>query len=143
MVERHGAEQPAPLDAGFSLIEVIVAMVLLGILAVVTLPFFITGIRVTADDGARTTATDQVNAVLEQLRAKPDCADLSATVTTLNQPANQTRYDARHRPFKVAVAAPVYSDGACAAKATATVTVTATRDAATLSSATTIIYLTS
>ena len=140
---RHAAEHSAPVDAGFSLVEVIVAMVLLGILAVVTLPFFITGFRVSADDGARTTATDQISATLEQLRAKPDCADLPGMVATLNQPANQTHYDARHRAFTVAVSAPVYSGGSCAAKSTATVTVTAKRGSTVLSSASTIIYVTS
>jgi prepilin-type N-terminal cleavage/methylation domain-containing protein len=131
-------------DAGSTLIEVIVAMVLLGILATVTLPFFITGIRVTADDSARTTATAQVSAVLEELRSQPDCAHLPGMVATLDQPVNQTRYDARHRAFTLYVSVTYAgSSGTCTGRSTATVTATATRGSTNLSSASTIVYLTS
>lgn len=61
--EQHGS------DDGFSLIEVVVAMMLLALLALVTLPLFMTGIRITAANGSETTGTAAVGSVLEQARA--------------------------------------------------------------------------
>ena len=128
-----------PTDAGFSLIEVIVAMMLLGILATVTLPFFITGIRVTADDSATTTATARVGALIEQARTAPTCSKLRALASD-NQSAPFT--DAHGRPLKLTMDPPDCVEGTPAA---VTVAVRATNDAgtSTLSSASTIIYVTS
>lgn len=128
---------PSTSEAGFSLVEVIVAMVLLGILATVTLPFFITGIRVTADDSATTTATARVGALLEQARTEPVCARLQA-LAAANQGAPFA--DAHGRRLKLTMDPPVCTG----TPAAVTVSVRAT-DAAgtTLSRASTIIYVTS
>jgi prepilin-type N-terminal cleavage/methylation domain-containing protein len=130
---------PSTSEAGFSLVEVIVAMVLLGILATVTLPFFITGIRVTADDSATTTATARVGALIEQARTRT-CAQLNA-LAAANQGADFT--DAHGRRLKLTM---TMDPAQCTAvPVRLAVTVKATNDAgtATLSSASTIIYVTS
>jgi prepilin-type N-terminal cleavage/methylation domain-containing protein len=138
-MERHVRTASAPpaarqADAGFSLLEVVVAMMLLALLAVATVPLFTTGMRVSADTATTATATERVNAVLEQLRATPTCGALQ----------NQTLGpfpDARGRSFDVVVTVA----GACAARAAMTVTATARRTvggaARTLATATTIIFV--
>jgi prepilin-type N-terminal cleavage/methylation domain-containing protein len=56
-------------EAGFSLVEVVVAMMLLALLALATLPALLTGVRSTAISSSGTSATAAMSAVIEQARA--------------------------------------------------------------------------
>ncbi len=64
-------------DSGFGLVEVVVAVALLGFLAIAILPVLITGLALTIDQSAKATATRAVNAVVERARVTPTCANLT------------------------------------------------------------------
>ncbi|UDY23068.1 type II secretion system protein [Nocardioides sp. Kera G14] len=141
-------EEPIPdMEDGFSLVEVIVAMVLLGILAVGALPMFATGLRITAADASTTTATAAVSSVLEQARAKAAASPTAACQALQSYAANLPTFtDAAGRPISVTMTAPCTGGPAAV-----TVTVRATRTTATCDSnattgpcvtaATTMIYV--
>jgi prepilin-type N-terminal cleavage/methylation domain-containing protein len=57
-------------DAGFGLVEVIVAIFILGLLAVAILPMIWTGLRVAADQSSVASATQQVSKVIEDARTQ-------------------------------------------------------------------------
>jgi prepilin-type N-terminal cleavage/methylation domain-containing protein len=118
-------------EAGFSLVEVIVAMVLLAVVALLTVPFFALSLRQTGTTSSQTSATGQVSAVLEQAHATPTCANLTALPQT-------TGTDAQGRAFGIAVVV-----STCRAAALVSVTATATRvsDGVVLASAATKVYV--
>jgi len=60
--------------AGFSLIEVIVAMFILGIIAVALLPALWQGLRFSVEQSDVATATRHLNSLVEQARKSQDCA---------------------------------------------------------------------
>jgi len=133
-----GRECATSDDDGFSLIEVVVAMMLLALLALVTLPLFMTGLRITAANGSETTATDQVAAVLEQARVAPNCTGLKS-LAAAHQPSTFT--DAQGRQLRLTVPTPTCTPGTAAA---VTLTASATNaSGTTVSTATTMIYVSS
>lgn len=66
------SEQESP--AGFGLVEVIIAMLLLGLIAVSLIPLLWQGISNSVEQADVATATRHVNALIEQARANPSCA---------------------------------------------------------------------
>jgi len=68
--------------AGFSLIEVIISMVILGIIAIAMLPALINGIRYSSEQASVATATRQLNAIVEEARRAPSCANLATARAT-------------------------------------------------------------
>ena len=67
-----------PQEAGFSVIEILIAMFLLAIVAVALLPALWQGIQHSAAQSAVATATQELNALVEEARDTPTCAALSA-----------------------------------------------------------------
>lgn len=65
-------------DEGFSLIEIVIAMFLLGLIAIAILPALVSGIRYSAEQSAVATATRHINALIEQGRQNPSCTSLQA-----------------------------------------------------------------
>lgn len=63
---------------GFSLIEVLIAVFLLGLVAVALIPALYQGIRLSSEQSAVATATRELNALVETARSDPNCANLSA-----------------------------------------------------------------
>lgn len=59
--------------AGFSLVEVIIAMFLLGVVAVAILPALWQGIRYSSEQSSVATATRHLNGLIEQARQDPAC----------------------------------------------------------------------
>lgn len=125
-----------PSEEGFSIVEVLVAMLMLALLAVSFLPVLVTGLRLTANNSSITTAAQLVQEQLTLARSQ------GATCTALSS-------------FRVAAAASVV-DGAgktlvvakaltCPStypgSATFTATVTASGSSTTIASATTLIYV--
>jgi prepilin-type N-terminal cleavage/methylation domain-containing protein len=59
--------------AGFSLVEVIIAMFLLGVIAIAILPALWQGIQYSSEQSAVATATRHLNGLIEQAREEPAC----------------------------------------------------------------------
>lgn len=59
--------------AGFSLVEVVIAMFLLGIIAIAILPGLWQGIRYSSEQSAVATATRHLNSLIEEARDDPAC----------------------------------------------------------------------
>ncbi|GAA3623110.1 hypothetical protein GCM10022200_01660 [Microbacterium awajiense] len=69
--------------AGFSLVELVVAMFLLGIIAVALLPVLWNGIRYSSEQSTVATATRQLNSLVDQARDGGTC-DAVAAATGVN-----------------------------------------------------------
>lgn len=80
------------ISDGFSIVEVIIAMFLLGLVAVAVLPALWQGIQFSSQQSAVATATRQVNALIEQARDNPTCASLTSfgTPSTVQDGAGHT-----------------------------------------------------
>lgn len=123
-------------EAGSSMVEVVVAMVLLGLIAMGMLPMFITGLRVSVQSAERVSAVSAVNAQVEKARANPTCAGLSALVST------GTPFSTGSETLSLVTSLP----GGCMAGTAGLVTVTVvaqTSSGVVRSSATTQVYVTS
>lgn len=70
------------IAAGFSLVEVVIAMFILGVIAIALLPPLVNGIRFASEQALTATATRQVNALIEQARETHTCAALEALAPT-------------------------------------------------------------
>ena len=70
--------------AGFSLVEVIIAMFLLGLVAVAILPVLWQGIQLSTQQSAVATATRQLNSLVEDARQSPTCTVIANAVATKN-----------------------------------------------------------
>lgn len=62
--------------AGFSLVEVVIAMVIFGFIAIALLPALIGGLRYSTEQADVASATRELNARIERARATPNCATL-------------------------------------------------------------------
>lgn len=75
--------QRAPRDAGMSLVEVVVAMLLLAVVAIAMLPLLLAGVERTAQNATRTSAVQLVAERMELAAvAGPDCASVEALAAT-------------------------------------------------------------
>ena len=108
---------------GFSLVEVIIAMLLLGVIAMALLPALWQGIRYSSQQSATATATRHLNSLIEDARATPTCAMLS-TVTS-----SSSISDGKGATVDIAG---TYDTTGCAKGAAVPVTLTATDDTGTL-----------
>ena len=118
-------------SAGFSLIEVIIAMFLLGIVAVAILPALWQGITLSSQEASTATATRYMNKVVDDARATPTCAFLAAV------PSLPTFTDGRGVSLSTASS----SVTGCAKGATAKLTVNVVGEGRTLATATALIYI--
>ena len=66
---------------GFSLVEVVIAMLILGLIAVALIPPVWQGLQLSSKQSTVATATRQLNALVEQMRDNPACTNLSAVAT--------------------------------------------------------------
>lgn len=80
-------------DEGFSLVEVIIAMVIFGLVAVAIIPLLWQGVLYASQQSTVATATRQLYALVESARETPNCATLSAAAAT------QTFSDGADRDF--------------------------------------------
>lgn len=121
-------------DAGFGLIEIVVAMMLLAIVAIAILPTLIQGLKLSSSNATFASATGIVNGQLEDARSNTSCASVT--------PTNTTATDARGVVLKI-----VRTVGTCPAAlvnypASIPVTVTVTRaDTGVIISARTSVYV--
>ena len=117
--------------AGFSLIEVIIAMFLLGIVAVAILPALWQGMMLSSQQASTATATRYMNSIIDDARATPTCPFLSS-ISSL--PAIT---DGRG----VNLSTSTSSVTGCTAGATATLTVNIVGEARILATSTALIYI--
>jgi prepilin-type N-terminal cleavage/methylation domain-containing protein len=77
------SEEPLSNDEGFGLIEIVIAMFVLALLAISFLPILIQGLRFSAENAARATATQIVHDQIELAHSKsPSCASLQTLAGT-------------------------------------------------------------
>ncbi|MDQ7878095.1 type II secretion system protein [Microbacterium sp. QXD-8] len=117
--------------AGFSLVEVIIAMFLLGIVAVAILPALWQGIVLSSQQASTATATRYMNSIIDDARATPTCAYLNS-ISSL-----PTVSDGRG----VSLSASTSSVTGCAIGATATLTVTIVGEGRALASSRALVYI--
>lgn len=61
-------------DGGFGLVEVIIALGILGLLAIAVLPMIITGLRVAGEQSTVATATQLVSSTIDHARSDPSAS---------------------------------------------------------------------
>lgn len=67
--------------AGFSLVELVIAMFLLGVIAIALLPVLWNGIRYSSEQSTVATATRQLNSLVDQVREGATCDDVADATT--------------------------------------------------------------
>jgi prepilin-type N-terminal cleavage/methylation domain-containing protein len=85
--------QPLSESDGFSLVEVVIAMLILGVIAIALLPPLWQGIRLSGEQSTVATATRQLNALVEEARDSPSCGTIDGIA------ANQSFTDGRGATF--------------------------------------------
>lgn len=118
-------------DAGFTIIEVIIAMFLLAVIALALLPMLIQGVRSTSHESVTATATRDVYGYVEKARQNATCPGLTGLAG-----AHPYQDSAGRTLFTTTV---VVSE--CAATSAVHITVTATVASATLADASALVYV--
>lgn len=125
-------------DAGFSMIEVVVAMFVLMIFALALIPAFITGLRATASNTTLATASQLVGQQIDDARSRTaTCAALQAYQAEAIAPVVDAR-GVSLQPKRTPVTCPASYPGTVTVK----VTVSQTGSSTVLASATTYIFVT-
>ena len=119
-------------NAGFSLVEVVIAMFLLGIVAVAILPALWQGIMLSSQQASTATATRYMNSIVDDARAAATCAYLASI------PALPNVTDGRGVSMSTSTSAVT---GGCSQGTTAKLTVTVTGEGRTLATTTALIYI--
>ncbi|WP_396658899.1 prepilin-type N-terminal cleavage/methylation domain-containing protein [Microbacterium sp.] len=104
-------------EAGLSLVEVVIAMFLIGLIAVALLPALWQGIALSSQQSATATATRHLYALIEDARAVPTCATLGTITAPDSIPDG--------KGANLAIAG-TYDAGACSQGEAVAVTLTAT-----------------
>lgn len=118
-------------EEGFSLVEVIVAMLLLGLVAISLVPLLWQGLSLADRQSTVATATREVNALVEQARETPSCADLAALAGA------HPYLDASGRTLFTATV----TVGTCASETSVSVDVVATHSSGTLAGVSALVYV--
>ncbi len=69
-------------DDGFSLVEVVIAMLILGVIAIALVPPLWQGIQLSGEQSTVATATRQLNGLIEEARDSPSCGTLDGIAAT-------------------------------------------------------------
>lgn len=121
-------------DRGFSMVEIVIAVFLLGIAAVALLPLLLQGEQFANRQSVEATATRQISATIDSVRTNPTCSQVSSVVGT------KSYTDGSGRAFTV-VTSVSPAIGSCASNTTVTLSFTAANTGATLSTATAVVYI--
>ncbi|MFE5410702.1 prepilin-type N-terminal cleavage/methylation domain-containing protein [Microbacterium sp. NPDC056569] len=117
--------------AGFSLIEVVIAMFLLGVIAIALLPALWQGIELSSQQASTATATRYMNAIIDDARGNPTCPYLASIAS--RPPVTDGR--------GVSLSTSATTVTGCAPGATAKLTVNVEGEGRMLASATALIYV--
>ena len=124
-------------DAGFGIAEVLVAMFLLGLIAVALIPILVQGLRVSVQNASLATATQLANQQIEQVRGLSACGSIIAATTTAS---------AQNVPLKavrtIGTTCPVGPTTGYPTTVKVSVTVTRTDTGAVLATANTLVFVT-
>lgn len=118
-------------DQGFSLVEVIIAMFLLGVVAVAILPALWQGVVLSSQESSTATATRYMSSIVDDARATPTCLFLGSIAAL--PPITDGR--------GVAMSTSTTTVTGCAPGATATLAVKIVGEAGILASSTALIYI--
>jgi type II secretory pathway pseudopilin PulG len=119
-------------DAGLGLVELIIAMLLLGVISIALLPGLWQAISLSVQQSASATATRHVNTLVEQARTNDACSSLESMV------GDQTIVDGADNPLAVSVS---MSPESCTPNATVTLVVNVVDGSGdTLASATALVF---
>ncbi|MFC8683393.1 prepilin-type N-terminal cleavage/methylation domain-containing protein [Microbacterium ureisolvens] len=121
--------------AGFSLVEVVIAMFILGIIAIALLPGLVNGIRYSSEQSTVATATRQLNAIVEEARQAHSCAGIAAARAT------QTFTDGAGRDFTTEGPSSPCTPCPGVSGATISLNLTATQNSRTLATVSALIYV--
>jgi prepilin-type N-terminal cleavage/methylation domain-containing protein len=121
--------------AGFSLVEVIIAMVLFGIVAVAIIPVLWQGIVYSSQQATVATATRQLYALVESARETPNCSALASAVAT------QTFSDGADRDFSTSGSAGTCHPCTSAPGIAVPLTLTATQGSRTLAEVSALVFV--
>jgi prepilin-type N-terminal cleavage/methylation domain-containing protein len=122
-------------DAGFSLVEVVIAMVLFAIVAVAIIPVLWQGIVYSSQQSTVATATRQLYALVESARESPSCATIAGAAAT------QTFSDGADREFTTAGSAGTCHPCPSASGITVPLTLTATQSSRQLAEVSALVFV--
>lgn len=122
-------------SSGFSLVEVVVAMVLFGLVAVALIPVLWQGILYSSQQSSVATATRQLYALVESAREAPSCPALAAAATP------QTFSDGADREFSTTGSAGVCHPCPAATGINVPLTLTATQGARELAEVSALVFV--
>ncbi|OZB82150.1 MAG: hypothetical protein B7X41_16310, partial [Microbacterium sp. 14-71-5] len=115
----------ARAEEGFGLVEVVIAMFLLGLIAIAILPALVNGLGYSARQSTVATATRQVNSLIDQVRQSPACSSMPTILGTSATPRTFT--DGRGGTFTTQA-----DIGSCSAGVAVSLHVTAAQSGTTL-----------
>lgn len=124
--------------AGFSLVEVVIAMFLLGIIAVALLPTLWQGIRYSAEQSSTATATRYMHSIIDDARDNPDCTYLEDLAS---RPAVNDGRGVAMTTSNTTVKGPTAPDFLCEPGEVATLDLRIEGEGRTLASTTALIYI--
>ncbi|WP_194395690.1 type IV pilus modification PilV family protein [Microbacterium atlanticum] len=116
-------------QVGLSLVEVVIAMLLLGLIAVAILPALWQGIQLSSQQSSTATATRFLNSLVEEARELEDCSTIPSVI-------GRTITDG-----KGAAMTSTGSLSGCASEAAATLSLSVTQNGETLATTTARIYI--
>ena len=124
-------------SAGFSLVEVIIAMFLLGIIAMALLPALWQGIVLASQQSSTATATRYMHSIIDDARENPTCVYLESIAT---RPAVSDGRGVSMTTTGTAVTGPLPTDP-CMPGAVANLSLQISGDGRLLASTTALVYI--
>lgn len=119
---------------GFAMVEVVVSLIIFALLALALLPILIQGQQLAGRQSAEATATRQISALIDSIRANPTCTQVSSVLGT-------TSYtDGSGRAYTVTTTVSP-TIGSCTNNMTVKVSFNAANTGSPLSSATALVYI--
>lgn len=95
-VDTKSADNTAKKDSGFTFVELIVSMMIIGVISVVVIPMFVNSISTSDRQNQISQATQQVNQTIEEIRIDAQSLTPVPTCSTVNRAVNEVNGDNVH-----------------------------------------------